>query len=234
MKNKNGIAAILAITVLLGFLGVIASLIFREIPAANKDFFNTALIALVGLVGTAFGFYLGSSYGSFVKSNPPTASAGKDPLAIPTPIGESEGKKSEAGFALIPLLQIIAVVTVFFTFFMFAGGCASLGVKNETPESLAAKGLLTARQGIIAAAQTADTLCTQGIMKRDACDQARKIYADAQPAYTAASDAFMVYLAAKDTGSRQRYEELQPKLTALFTDIDALVKRYGSPQGGVQ
>jgi len=83
MKIKNGVAAALAIMAMTGFLAVFLSLALKEVPAANKDFFNTALIALVGLVGTAFGFYLGSSFGSAAKNDllaqanmPPPAIAG--------------------------------------------------------------------------------------------------------------------------------------------------------------
>jgi hypothetical protein len=237
MKTKNSVAAVLAVTVLLGFLGVIVALIFKEIPTVNKDFFNTALIALVGLVGTAFGFYLGSSYGSFVKTNAGSSSPALEPTPTPGSLSVAgNGEKTGApGFAVVPLLKILFVIAVFCIFIVMSGGCASLSGKNETPESLAAKSLLLARQGIIASAETVDTLCTQGIMKQDACDQARKIYVDAQPVYTATSDAFLLYMTSKDDASRQRYEAMQPRLMSLFTDLDALVKKYGTsnaPKGG--
>jgi len=109
---------------------------------------------------------------------------------------------------------------------LLLAGCAGLG-KNETPQSMGAKNLLSVRQGIIAAAETANALCAQGIMKQDACDKALKIYVDAQYTYVAASDAFLLYLTAKDDASRQKYEAINARLMAVFTDLDTLIKIYG-------
>jgi multisubunit Na+/H+ antiporter MnhF subunit len=61
MENKNVIGSALAVISLVGFLGVVSFLCFGEVKAANKDFFNMALMALIGFVGTSFGFYLGTS-----------------------------------------------------------------------------------------------------------------------------------------------------------------------------
>jgi hypothetical protein len=92
-ENKNQIAAILAIMATILFSLVIGFLCFQPVPAANKDFFNTALIALIGLAGTSFGFYLGSSYGSAAK-NGLIAAQTKELSALP-PI-EAGGKEGES------------------------------------------------------------------------------------------------------------------------------------------
>jgi len=67
MKN-NLVGAILAVLSLCGLLAVIGVLCVYEIPEVNRDFFNIALMALVGFVGTAFGYHLGSSDGSAQKN----------------------------------------------------------------------------------------------------------------------------------------------------------------------
>jgi glycerol uptake facilitator-like aquaporin len=67
MDDKNNIAATLAIGALFGFLAVICFLCFGKVAPENKDFFNMSLVALIGLVGTAFGYYLGTSLSSARK-----------------------------------------------------------------------------------------------------------------------------------------------------------------------
>ena len=66
--DKNGRGKFLAATSLFGFLGVMAFLCFGEVKAANKDFFNMALMALIGWVGIGIGYFLGSSDGSAKKN----------------------------------------------------------------------------------------------------------------------------------------------------------------------
>lgn len=61
-------AGFLAVAAMLGFLAAFAGITFRQIPTQNRDFFNMALVALIGFVGTAFGYYLGSSQGSARKT----------------------------------------------------------------------------------------------------------------------------------------------------------------------
>ena len=214
MKSTNIVASILAILAMIGFLSVFGFLGLQTVPPENKDFFNIALIALIGFVGTAFGYYLGTSDSS-AKKNELLAKA--TPPSAPLPPNPENGRISLGALSVIAGIMIIAMLAI--------GGCATM--QKETPESLTAKSLLSARQGIIAAAQTADSLCSQGIMKQDACDEARKLYRDAQPAYTAAADAFLVYLTAKDPAAKQSLEALQPRLLAIYTDMDGLIKKYG-------
>jgi len=66
--KKNIIQSFLAITSVIGFLVVMGFLFTTPVPTDNKDFFNICLIALVGFVGTAFGYFLGSSQGSARKT----------------------------------------------------------------------------------------------------------------------------------------------------------------------
>lgn len=68
MNNKNVVAATLAILAMLGFLAAFFILGWMPVPPANKDFLNQALIALIGFTGTAFGFYLGTSFSSGQKN----------------------------------------------------------------------------------------------------------------------------------------------------------------------
>lgn len=91
--NKNRVAAVLAILAMVGFLAIFAALSFLPVPAGNKDFFNMGFVALIGQVGTAFGYYLGSSLGSAQKTEllaPPSAS-------VPVPAAGPQGPAGPAG-----------------------------------------------------------------------------------------------------------------------------------------
>lgn len=68
-RSKNIIGGILALSVTWGLLLLIGYLLFKEIPEKNIDLFKTGIIAIIGFVNLAVGFYLGSSYGSLVKTD---------------------------------------------------------------------------------------------------------------------------------------------------------------------
>lgn len=121
--------------------------------------------------------------------------------------------KGDAG-KIVPLLVLGMALT----------GCAGIQGTRQSPQAIAAKSLLSTRQGIIAAAMTADTLCTQGAMKQADCDRAEEMYGLAQQAYGTAADAFLVYLVANDELSRQMFQDTQPRLMALHADLDGLVR----------
>lgn len=62
MKLQKGIvAAILAVISTVGFILVFGYLFFGDVPERNADYFNMSLVALIGFVGTSFGYYMGSS-----------------------------------------------------------------------------------------------------------------------------------------------------------------------------
>lgn len=126
--------------------------------------------------------------------------------------------KNDAG-KIAPLLVLGMILT----------GCA--GIQGQSPQAIAAKALLSTRQGVIAAATTADTLCTQGVMTQADCDRAEETYTLAQQAYGTAADAFLVYLVADDELSKQLFENTQPRLQALHADLAGLVK---SVEGGAR
>jgi hypothetical protein len=65
---RDNVAAFLAVIAVLGFMAVFAFLCFGKVAPTNKDLFNIALMALVGWVGIAFGFYLGTSVSSAKKT----------------------------------------------------------------------------------------------------------------------------------------------------------------------
>lgn len=68
-KRQGVIAGFLAVAAMGGFLAVILCLFFCDVPQGNRDLLNTALIALIGCVSTATGYYLGSSYSSAQKND---------------------------------------------------------------------------------------------------------------------------------------------------------------------
>ena len=67
MANKNTVGAVLAALALLGLLGITGVLLFRGIPEDNQQLVNISLMAIVGLNGTAFGFFLGASLSGGTK-----------------------------------------------------------------------------------------------------------------------------------------------------------------------
>lgn len=228
--DKSRIAAALALSAVIGFLAVFFFLGFFEVKTANKDFFNMGFIALINFVSTAFGYYLGSSYGSAMKNSLLAATS----IALPTaaekaqldePATRTEGTAGFITLRLLPLLSL-GFMGISLAALVFMGGCATDQTANQTPQAIAAKSLLSARQGVIAAATTADALCSQGIMSQADCDKAKGIYTQAQQAYTTASDAFLVYLVANDEISKKQFEDTQPRLMALYTDINSLVKSF--------
>jgi hypothetical protein len=242
MKGKNGVAAFLAIVAMVGFLGIFYLLTFKVIPPENKDFFNMGFIALIGFVGTAFGYYLGSSLGSAQKTallgqaeRPPVPDipAAAIPAIPPPPQPWSVTTGGDqAGYILVRFLMGLTVGCLLIMLCLGVFGCATTG-KQETPQSIAAKSLLTTRQAIIATATTADSLCAQGYLQQDDCTRASYLYIQAQAAYAVASDAFLVYLTAGDAASRQAYDKAFPPLASLFTDLDSLVKTVKTaPEGG--
>jgi len=68
LKN-NTVGGFLAIVALLSFVVVLFLLLLKDIPTGNVDIIKICLIALINLVTGAFGFYLGSSFGSQQKTN---------------------------------------------------------------------------------------------------------------------------------------------------------------------
>jgi len=127
----------------------------------------------------------------------------------------------EPGFAR-PGLLLFIVFALLLAFTLCFTGCASTGAK-ESPQSVAAKALLASRQGIVAAATTADALCTQGVMKQAECDKAAGIYQQAQLAWTTAADGFLVFI---QTGEANSYNQAMPRLMALTMDMEALLQSF--------
>ncbi|HEX9080237.1 MAG TPA: hypothetical protein VF795_11650 [Desulfuromonadaceae bacterium] len=150
-----------------------------------------------------------------------------------TPTGDPDAKVKtppDAGFARMRLLLPLAFAGVFLAALACLHGCATTGTgAKETPQSVTAKSLLSARQGVIAAARVADSLCAQGVMKQTDCDQARETYEEAQTAYTAAADAYLLYLTSADAANQQRADAAVNRLVALCTSLNSLVTTF---QGG--
>jgi len=205
MGNKNRIAASLALMAMAGFLAMFGGLCFVQIPVQNKDFFNMGFIALIGFVGTAFGYYLGSSLGSAHKNEllAPGAQGvpGTAPLAGPE------------GFARLPLLSVLALGCTL----MLCAGCATL--KTEGPEVTAGKALLAVKQTVVTAAVTADALCGSGQMSAENCDRARAAYEIAKPAYDSAVDAYLLMIQGGDPaafgGALARLQGLAQNMAVL-------------------
>jgi len=122
--DKNRVAAILAISVLFGFLAVFVFLAFGEVKVANKDYFNMSLVALIGFVGTGFGYYLGSSIGS-ARKNEIIAQNVNDAAALPVPNPTPPATDSQAGFIRLPLMSLMSLTVLIVL--LCLSGCATIG-----------------------------------------------------------------------------------------------------------
>lgn len=65
---------------------------------------------------------------------------------------------------------------------------------TETPQSIAAKTLLTSRQAVIGAAKTTDALCKSKTLSPADCAAAKKAYEQYQVCYNSVSDTFILYV----------------------------------------
>ncbi|OGU82652.1 MAG: hypothetical protein A2W11_06175 [Ignavibacteria bacterium RBG_16_35_7] len=68
LNDFKSVGAVITLYLLFVFTLVFAFICFGEVKTANKDFFNIALMALVGWVAGGIGYYLGSSNSSAKKS----------------------------------------------------------------------------------------------------------------------------------------------------------------------
>jgi len=202
----------LGIITFIGFIVCIGLLFYVPPPSATRDIILVVIGTMVTLVKEVYGFYFGSSEGSARKTE---LMSGADlPLAPPLIQGAASGAPTaavkEGGFVRLSILLILAALLI-----IGLSACAT----TETPQSIAVKTLLSTRQGIIAAATTADELCTQGVLRQADCDKALALYKQGQAAYLVASDAFQVYL---DTGRSGGYDLALARLRTLLLDLQAL------------
>ncbi len=188
MNKKNSVAATLAIAAMLGFLCILAYLAVGTVPATNRDFFNMALVALIGFVGTAFGYYLGSSLGSAQKNDLIRSAAA-------VPAGPPPADQSQAGYIRLPALWFLLAS---FICILAITGCAHTSATGvtDTPLQTAGKSLLAVKSSIVTAATATDSLCKAGKLNQDTCAQAKAAYEIARPAYDMAVDAAAYHLAA--------------------------------------
>ena len=116
-----------------------------------------------------------------------------------------------------------------------AAGCAQIqsALQKDTPQSLSAKTLLSARQAVIGTAETLSTLCQQGKIDMQSCAGIQQKYLQAQIAYNTASDLEMAAFAvgaAPDTLTK--YQAAEGQFLALFQDFQSVGKQFGV--GGTQ
>lgn len=213
MRSKNTIAATLAILALIGFLVVFAFLALNDIPAANKDYFNTALIALIGFVGTGIGYFLGSSNSSAQK-NDILAQVAAPPAAPP-----GGQLKSEGGFVNFLLLAQMFLLGA--ALLMIVSACAhtnpAVPSAGDSPQVLAGKSLLAVKSTIVTAGLATDGLCRAGALPADKCAQAKAAYELAKPAYDAAVDAYL--LMQSGGGGAASFEAALERVQALAADL---------------
>lgn len=213
IKRKGFMAGFLAATAMLGFLAVFAFLALGTVPVENRDFFNMALVALIGLVGTAFGYYLGSSDGS-ARKNDLLASAAAPPPGNP-----------EAGYARPQLLIVTLLVSCAMMALPMLSGCAV--PQNSTKQSLAAQALLSTQAAVIGIAQAADSLCTQGTLTQPQCDRVAKLYTQAQLSYDLAAEALGIAMVASTPETWPQYQVFNEQFFRLYSSMTAAAVEFG-------
>ncbi len=233
MNNRNNIAAVLAIMAMTGFLSVIAFLGLGTVPTVNKDFFNTALIALISCVSTAFGYYLGSSLGSAQKNDIIAQAVTPDALPTTPPATPPFEKGGEGGFAALRLLPLLALAALL----LMLCGCAT-GVK-ETPQSVATKSLLAMKEAIVATATVGDRLCKGGQLDAKTCQDLSSYYILAGPAYDVAANALSAAIAKDTAVTWSAYNKAVQDLGVLYLGITQIGTKKGliklaesQPNGG--
>lgn len=102
---------------------------------------------------------------------------------------------------------------------------------TETPQSLAAKTLLSSRQAVIAGATTTDALCKQKILSLGDCKKAEVLYKQAQTSYALASNAFVLAI---QTGSSSDWKTYLLVEADYKTLAGSTVACYDSFRGGVK
>lgn len=68
-KEKSSVDFILAVGAAVGFLAVLAALLFIEIPAGSKETVTVMVQALIGILVTIVGYRFGSSKSSKEKGD---------------------------------------------------------------------------------------------------------------------------------------------------------------------
>ena len=114
--------------------------------------------------------------------------------------------------SLLPLLLLLTL-----------SACAH----TETPQSLAAKTLLTSRQAVIAGATTVDALCKQGVVKPIDCATASTLYKQSQSAYNVASDAFVLAIQTGASADWAQYLTKEADYKALAASAIAAYNQFG-------
>lgn len=89
VANHSWMPACLTVFITIGFFGMLAALVWREVPASNQAIINVMLGSLGTAWVSAVGFWLGSSYGSLRKTDQMAAVAGvQTPTATPPDAGQ--------------------------------------------------------------------------------------------------------------------------------------------------
>ena len=138
--------------------------------------------------------------------------------------------QGQGGFIATRLLALVAFAAIAFCF----AGCAQIesAIQKDTPQSLSAKTLLSARQAVIGTAETLSTLCQQGKIDMPTCVGIQQKYLQAQIAYNTASDlesAAFAAGAAPDTLAK--YQAAESQLLTLFQDFQSVGKQFNVGSG---
>jgi len=200
--NTEVIKGILSLLVVVGVGVCLWLLFYYPLPQGSRDIILIVIGALVATFKDIYGYYFGSSEGSTRKTELLTGGTG--------------GNAGRARIATMMLLVGICSL-------LFFAGCAT----TETPQSIAAKSLLTSRQAIITSAEAANDLCSQGVMKQSDCDKARDLYKQGQAAYNAASDGFLLYLQSGNMADEAAFEALRARLSNINSDLVVLLQAFG-------
>ena len=112
---------------------------------------------------------------------------------------------------LIGILLIILALTA----------CAGTQSENS------AKALLITQATIVELAQTADQMCTAGVLSQVQCDKVKFAYNDAKVSYDLAESSLSTALKLDSEDSWENYTVLHNNFTVIYTDLLNLAINFG-------
>ena len=96
-----------------------------------------------------------------------------------------------------------------------------------TQSEKSAKALLITQATIVELAQTADQMCTAGVLNQVQCDKVKFAYNDAKVSYDLAESSLSTALKLDSEDSWENYTVLHNNFTAIYTDLLNLAISFG-------
>lgn len=214
-NSKRYMAGFIAGVMMVAFVVVTIALFFKAVPKGNADYFHICLIALVGFVGTAVGYYLGSADSSARKNDSLFPTKESQPAPV-----DQEGFISPA---LMVCLSLICLAVIGLS------GCSMFSGQSSDQDASgsAAKLLLSVRAAIIQTATAADKMCSAGTLDQGQCNQVAIVYGQSMAAYDVAADALETAIQTETADSWDAFAAREGIFLSLANDLTTLAGQFG-------